>query len=382
DKYELKSEFGGVSQRIYPQKAADFLVDNKVKGNFFNDFNSGAYLVGRTSPDIKVFIDGRTEVYGPAFFKFYQSIWEKDNDEEFAKAMEKYRITGVFFSSVHSHIPKNDLNYMYRNPDWSVVYFDFDGVIFLKNIPEHQAVIDKHKIDLAQWKAKELNLYRLGAAQVVAYQNTNRAYTLDALGLDGPALAEAQAAVKVNPSHHEPYKMIGAIYGRQKEYQKAFENFRLAALFATHDQKIRENMAQALFDLNEYEHAVSQYQRVIEMWPGDPKNYFLLARAYAHDGKYEDAVKTVRQGFRMNPHAVEDMMMLGNFLIEKNQRKPAQEVFSALSEAKKEDAAVLRRLGDVYEALGDRESARELNERILNLSTQNQAVSNGVQPGN
>ena len=44
------------------QEKEDFLVANKVKGNFFNDFNSGAYLVGRCSPNIKVFIDGRTEV--------------------------------------------------------------------------------------------------------------------------------------------------------------------------------------------------------------------------------------------------------------------------------------------------------------------------------
>ena len=57
DKFEQKSEFGGVSLRNFPYKAADFLVDNGIKGNFLNDFNSGAYLVGRAYPDVKVFID-------------------------------------------------------------------------------------------------------------------------------------------------------------------------------------------------------------------------------------------------------------------------------------------------------------------------------------
>jgi len=69
NKYELKSEFGGISERSFPNKAADFLVENNIKGNFFNDFNSGAYLLGRTFPNIKVFIDGRTEVYGVKFFQ-------------------------------------------------------------------------------------------------------------------------------------------------------------------------------------------------------------------------------------------------------------------------------------------------------------------------
>jgi len=81
DKYERKSEFWGVSQQSYPEKAVDFLVGNNIRGNFFNDFNTGAYLVGRVFPDIKVFIDGRTEVYGGEYFKNYRKIWEKGEEK-------------------------------------------------------------------------------------------------------------------------------------------------------------------------------------------------------------------------------------------------------------------------------------------------------------
>ena len=38
DKYELKSEFRGISLRSYPNKAADFLVDNNIKGNFLSSW--------------------------------------------------------------------------------------------------------------------------------------------------------------------------------------------------------------------------------------------------------------------------------------------------------------------------------------------------------
>jgi len=64
---------------VYPYKAVDFIVRHKIKANIFNDFNSGAYLIGRTYPNIKVFIDGRTEVYGASFFETYQKIWQDGN---------------------------------------------------------------------------------------------------------------------------------------------------------------------------------------------------------------------------------------------------------------------------------------------------------------
>jgi hypothetical protein len=132
DKYALKSEFGGISQKTYPDKAADFLVANKVRGNFFNDFNSGAYLLGRTFPDIKVFIDGRTEVYGGTFFKKYREVWEHGNADLFEKAVQKFQLTGALLNSSRELIPKKILNYLYHHPDWHVVYFNYDAVIFLK----------------------------------------------------------------------------------------------------------------------------------------------------------------------------------------------------------------------------------------------------------
>jgi len=123
DKYELKSEYGGISQRTYPNKAVDFLVEHGVKGNFFNDFNSGAYLIGRAYPNIKVYIDGRTEVYGGAFFKQYQEIFVKGNVELFDKIVEERQITGALLNSSRQHIPVTILNHLYNHKDWSVVYF-------------------------------------------------------------------------------------------------------------------------------------------------------------------------------------------------------------------------------------------------------------------
>jgi len=67
--YELKSMLWGISEQRYPQNAVKFLLDNNFPERMFNDFNSGAYLIGKAYPKRRVFIDGRTELYGPDFFK-------------------------------------------------------------------------------------------------------------------------------------------------------------------------------------------------------------------------------------------------------------------------------------------------------------------------
>ena len=124
EKYEFKSEFGGISQRSYPDKAADFLVENKIKGNFFNDFNSGAYLLGRTFPDIKVFIDGRADPYGDELIVTYRNItlvrpkWQE--------SLQAYDVhTAIIGANSTLSLAMN------ADPAWTRVYQDDVAEIFV-----------------------------------------------------------------------------------------------------------------------------------------------------------------------------------------------------------------------------------------------------------
>lgn len=310
DKYERKSEFGGVSLRSYPTRAVDFLVENKVKGNFFNDFNSGAYLVGRCSPDIKVFIDGRTEVYGPKFFKFYQKVWEKDNTEEFEKVLEKFKITGAFMNSVHQPIPKNILNFLYQSQEWIPVYFDYDAMIFLKSVPFNQDLIERFRIDLGHWEAKPMDLLRLGSKKVTPRPHMNRAFTLESIGLDEAALAETAQALKVSPKYREIYKMRGKIYAKRKDFQQAFENFRIAVTLGSGDRESRLNLARTLFDLEEYHYATEQYEKVADRWPNHPKAYFMMAKIFVKQDLTERAVSFLQKARKIAPDNEEITDML------------------------------------------------------------------------
>ena len=224
----LKANLGKLLYEVIPTGAVDFLVENNIKGNFFNDFNSGAYLLGRTHPNIKVFIDGRTEVYGGSYFKRYQDIWENGNTELFEEDVEKYNITGAFLNAVRHHIPKRILNYLYEHKDWHIVYFNDDAVIFLRDHPINKSAINQFKINLSKWEPPKIDLFKLGAVRVNAYRPYYRAYTLESLELYDVALGQLEEAISVNPLYSDAHDLMGKIYAKKENYQKAFEHFRTA----------------------------------------------------------------------------------------------------------------------------------------------------------
>ncbi len=365
DTYERKSEFGGVSQRQYPIKATKFLMKNRVHGNFFNDFNSGAYLVGHCFPNIKVFIDGRTEVYGPDFFKYYEEILEKDDVEKFKGALKRFQITGVFMNTVFSAAPENLLKYLYKSPEWSVVYFDYDGVVFLKNVPLNRDVISRNRIDMENWKTKKMDLYRLGSKEVQPYQYLNRAFTLIGFGLDDAAVTEARAALEVNPGSIGSYKVIAKVAAKKKDFTTAYENFRLAVTLNFNDQGSRMNMALALMDLKRFDEAAIQYQKIIDIWPSSPKPYIKLAKVEVFRKRYPAAFDLLKKGYELDASSVEDVVAAGDLFFEDKVYDLAEKTYLLVIGRDPQFESAYLKLCQVYERTSEREKAVSLLKKGL-----------------
>ena len=380
DKYERKSEFGGVSLRSYPDKAVDFLARNDIRGNFFNDFNSGAYLVGRVFPKIKVFIDGRTEVYGGKFFGQYRKLWEEGDSALFEDAINKYHLTGALLNSVRQHIPKKVLKYFYENKDWAVVYFDYDAVIFLRRVPENQTYIDQFAIDLAQWQPIKLDMFKLGTSPVSPFPNYFRAFTLESLDLDDQSLAEAREAIRIAPGYGDVHELMGKIYSKRKQYDEAFMHFRVAALGMPNNKQTRHNLALCYFDMGKYEGAIKQYLRIIELWPADPKGYFLLAKTYAKDRQYDRAVNTLRKAHQMRPDDARDIVGVGDIIYDQGDHARAKEVYILALDAKKDPGLVHKKLGFVYKAMGERPKALEEFRQSFALNAVDEEVKKELGP--
>jgi len=377
DKFERKSEREGISQRIYPDKAVDFLVENKIKGNMFNDFNSGAYLVGRTHPDIKVFIDGRTEVYGPKFFETYRKIYDMENFELFKIIAEDLDITFALINTVRS-FPKKLLRSFYEDKEWLAIYFNYDAVIFMKDIPENKEIIDKFAIDFKKWKREEMDLIKLGAKRVTPYRYLNRAYNFEAMKLYDAAIAEAEEAIKIDPGYPGPYKILGKVYGVRKNYKKSFENFRIASLYETGNRNVRYNLALSYFDMKEYEGAVHQYKKLIKHRPKDPKAHFLIARAYLKNKELSKSMEALTKAHELQPENVNDLLNMGELYFKDDKIEEAKLTMDMALKTEKKQDEVHNKLGRIYEVLGEKEKAKAEYNEALEINPDNEKVKKNL----
>ena len=326
--YERKSEFGGMTLRNHPDQAVDFLVENKIKGNFFNDFNSGAYLLGRAHPDIKVFIDGRTELYGPNFFNRYRRIWDSGDKTVFENAVQQYQLTGVFLESVRKPVPEKLMRYLYESQDWVLVYFDFDGAIFLKDIPENQQWIAQHKIDLTTWEPPKMDLLKIGARPVIPYPLIHRAYAFYYLGMDEKALAQAKEAKKIAPTYDRPYMLMGSIALERGEFGKAYEYLRVAKILNPEESESRYLLAKTFFHLNEIAQAREQCERALGKSPLNANVLFLLSKIYLKEKRYAESFMAAQKAFKESKDQVQVLVEIGDAFLEEGQKELAQRIYT------------------------------------------------------
>ncbi|MBZ0165446.1 MAG: tetratricopeptide repeat protein, partial [Candidatus Omnitrophica bacterium] len=279
-----KSEFGGVTQKNYPTRAADFLVKNKIRGNFFNDFNSGAYLLGRAHPDIRVYMDGRTEVYGADYFKTYLQIW-RGNEPLFQEHVAKYNITGAFLNSIQKPAPARLIRHLYHNPEWALVYFDFDAAIFLRDIPQNRAWIEQFAIDLNAYETPKIDIVPIATKRIVPYEHVQRAQALLGMGIMDKAQAEAFEALRILPNDAAALKVLGKVAVVEGNYTKAFAILRNCLLVNGRDNEVRYYFGVSLFHLGQLDQAEAQAQRILAKNPRNTKALVLAALIYAKKGE-------------------------------------------------------------------------------------------------
>ena len=103
-------------------------------------------------------------------------------------------------------------------------------------------------------------------------------------------MLEAREALRVAPDYAPAFTLLGKIYAKRKDYNKAFEYYRLGSAYAMGDVQARLGLAQAYENLKVYHEAIGQYQRVLDSSPKEVQGYFGLARTYAEDGQYNKAL--------------------------------------------------------------------------------------------
>ena len=131
-----------------PKGAADFLGNVKIKGNMFNNYAFGGYLIWRLYPDKKVFFDSRG--LEPDVYMEYQNVINvnKTKPHSWDDIIKKYNISYVVMPPIFKFGRIYDLvEQLFISDDWVLIYMDHLSLIFLRNDPANSSVIEKFAID-------------------------------------------------------------------------------------------------------------------------------------------------------------------------------------------------------------------------------------------
>lgn len=130
--------------RSFPQGVADFLTTQGVRGNMFNDYDWGGYLLWRLDPACRPMVDGRilnVEAFED-YFRIVNAEWLDGSENR--KALElfsKYDIEIVVID--HAKISPGMFSltkYLLAGGAWLPVYSDSQGYVLLRKLEKYLPV--------------------------------------------------------------------------------------------------------------------------------------------------------------------------------------------------------------------------------------------------
>jgi hypothetical protein len=124
-------------KKLKPVAAVDFLKQEHIEGNMYDNDEFGDYIIYAAWPEYRVFFDGRSDMYGIARMKDYLKVARVERGWE--EVLKKYDIGWIIYntdSSLALLLEERD--------DWKLIYSDKVAEIFVRNVPRYAALIAKY----------------------------------------------------------------------------------------------------------------------------------------------------------------------------------------------------------------------------------------------
>ena len=116
-----------IEARTFPSAAVSFLANRHVPTPLFNHYDWGGYLIWRLYPQYRVWVDGRTDLYGDTFLEEFLSVYWAQ--EGWKQQLENEGIQSAI-------LPPNSplARSLLASPQWQRIYEDRQAVVLTKRV--------------------------------------------------------------------------------------------------------------------------------------------------------------------------------------------------------------------------------------------------------
>ena len=123
-------------EKRFPVAAVNFMNRESITGYMFNNDEFGDYIIFSAWPRYRVFMDGRSDMYGKRLGSAYLQV--ANIQPGWREILARYGVTWVIFDTNSALTAA--LN---SSTDWQPIYSDDVATIFVKKISEHSALLAK-----------------------------------------------------------------------------------------------------------------------------------------------------------------------------------------------------------------------------------------------
>lgn len=266
--------------------AAAFLERAGVRGRMFNEYEAGGPLIWRLHPERKVFIDGRSLEYGSDLVRraltwYRPAVWKSLEDEYlFDYAVVARSRVGAYTTKV-----------LDARPDWVLVFWDDDAMVYLKRTRENARLIRRHGylllrpgIGTHQYIERLIRAKRAGGLlaeldrsleQAPDCENALqvKAYVLARIGRLKEAAETARRNVRAYPGHVQPWLTLGWVLAAANDLEAAERAYEAGLRVVRRDERsavgadILNNLARVRERRGDLGGALRGYRRALRWNP-------------------------------------------------------------------------------------------------------------------
>jgi hypothetical protein len=114
-----------VEAQQFPAAAVEFMRAHRPLQPIYNDYGWGGYLIWKLSPDYRVYVDGRADVYGDAFIEEFLATHA--GETKWQESLNKHGVRTVLIK------PDVALASLLRQEQgWQKIFEDQQAIIFTR----------------------------------------------------------------------------------------------------------------------------------------------------------------------------------------------------------------------------------------------------------
>ena len=190
-------------------------------------------------------------------------------------------------------------------------------------------------------------------------QHVEQAFILMFQGDNLRAISEFEAALAIEPDHHEMLHYLGMAHAQEEFWNKASENYQRSLALMPDNIEALYSLGVAYFNLDQWTDAVAALQRVVELSPKHARGYEVLGKSLVKLRRYAEAVPILMKALSLTPHVAGVYHELGIAHLNLKAYSEAIENFKqAIAYGPTGYAEPHHGLGTAYFRSGDREKSR------------------------